>query len=268
LRDPRWTIIAGLIVGTLLFFGSSPRNAKAEKVMHEISTPPAKIPRYVVDAVDSPERPSADKQLDASRKPEQLLVFFDIRPDMKVADLWASGGYTTELLARVVGPNGKVYSQNPPFSEKFKDREKQWRARLNERGLNNVVEIMKPFDAPDLLPVAPGSLDAVIIDLNYHDLVARNYDRNKVNAAIFRALKPGGVYGVVDNSAQPGSGARDANTLHRIDEQFEVNEIERAGFKLAAESDVLRNPKDPRTQPFWKMNHQQDRFVLKFVKPE
>jgi hypothetical protein len=101
--------------------------------------------------------------------------------------------------------------------------------------LSNVVELQKPFDHPDdILPVPPGSLDAVIIDMNYHDMVGRGYDRARINAAVFKALKPGGVYGVIDNSAAPGSGARDANTLHRIDEAFEINEIKQAGFKLAA----------------------------------
>jgi predicted methyltransferase len=108
----------------------------------------------------------------------------------------------------------------------------------------------------------------VLINLNYHDLVGRNYDRAKLNAAVFTALKPGGIYGTVDNSAQPGSGARDANTLHRIDEQYELAEISKAGFRLVADADFLRNPKDDRTQPFWKIAHHQDCFVLKFVKPE
>ncbi len=196
------------------------------------------------------------------------MAFFGIKPGMKVADLWAAGGYTTELLARIVGPSGKVYSQNVAFPEKFKDAEKAWKARTKEPGMNNVVEVTKPFGSPDVLPVAPGSLDAVLINLNYHDLVARGFNRDKLNAAVFKALKPGGIYGTVDNSAQAGSGARDADTLHRIDEQYEINEIEKAGFKLVADSDVYRNPKDDRTKPFWKMDHQQDRFMLKFVKPE
>jgi predicted methyltransferase len=84
---------------------------------------------------------------------------------------------------------------------------------------------------------------------------------------VFKALKPGGVYGVIDNSAAPGSGARDANTLHRIDEVFETNEIKQAGFRLAAVSPVLRNPKDDRTWFVMKHRGEQDRFVLKFVKP-
>jgi predicted methyltransferase len=229
---------------------------------------PPKISRVITEAVNSPDRPADDKQLDAGRRPEQILAFFGIAPGMKVADLWAGGGYTTELLARTVGPSGKVYSQNGPFPPAFKKGEEAWKARLKEPGLSNVVELQKPFDHPDdILPVPPGSLDAVIIDMNYHDMVGRGYDRARINAAVFKALKPGGVYGVIDNSAAAGSGARDANTLHRIDEAFEIKEIKQAGFKLVAVSAALRNPKDDRTWFVMKHRGQQDRFVVKFIKP-
>jgi predicted methyltransferase len=228
----------------------------------------SEVSQAITNAINSPDRPAADKQVDAGRHPDQILAFFGIAPGMKVADLWAGGGYTTELLARTVGPSGKVYSQNGPFPPAFKKGEEAWKARLKEPGLSNVVELEKPFDHPDdILPVPPESLDAVIIDMNYHDMVGRGYDRAKINASVFKALKPGGVYGVVDNSAAPGSGARDANTLHRIDEAFETNEIEQAGFKLAAVSAALRNPKDDRTWFVMKHRGEQDRFVLKFVKP-
>jgi predicted methyltransferase len=241
--------------------------AKAAEVQHASAVPQSQIPQYIVDAVNSPARPAADRKLDPLRKPEQLMAFFGIKPGMKVADLWAGGGYTTELLARTVGPSGKVYSQNMEFPPRFKKAGEAWQARAQEPGMANVAEIIKPFDAPDLLPVRPGSLDAVIINMNYHDMVGRGFNRDNINHAVFTALKPGGIYGLVDNSAKPGTGASDANTLHRIDENFEVSEIEKAGFRLTATSDVLRNPNDPRTQPFWKINHTQDRFVLKFVKP-
>lgn len=233
----------------------------------ESATADAQIPKYIVDAVNSPDRPAADKERDASRRPDQWMAFFGAKPGMQAADLWAAGGYTTELLARIVGPTGKVYSQNLPFTEKSKPMEKIWRTRLAEPGLSNVVAVVKPFDAPDVLPVAPNTLDIVVINQNYHDLVGQGRDRAKLNAAILKALKPGGVYGVVDNSAPAGSGASDAGTLHRIDETFEISEIEKAGFKLVATSDILRNPKDDRTQPISKMGHMEDRFVLKFVKP-
>jgi predicted methyltransferase len=222
----------------------------------------------IMQAINSPDRPAADKQLDAGRHPDQILAFFGIAPGMHVADLWAGLGYTTELLARTVGLTGKVYSQNGPFPPASKKGEEAWKARLTEPGMSNVVELQKAFDHPDdLLPVPSESLDAVIIDMNYHDMVGRGYDRTKITAAVFKALKPGGVYGVIDNSAAPGSGARDANTLHRIDEAFETNEIRQAGFKLVAVSAVLRNPKDDRTWFVMKHRGEQDRFVLKFVKP-
>lgn len=260
--------LSGLLVGLGLFVASAPHGVLADNVAHQSAVADSALPAYIVAAVNAPERPAADKERDASRSPAQVMAFFGIKPGMRVADLWAAGGYTTELLARIVGPTGKVYSQNIAFPEKFKSAEQAWKARTSEPGLGNVVEVTKPFGAADVLPVAPGTLDAVLINLNYHDLVARNFDRAKLNAAVFRALKPGGIYGTVDNSAQAGSGARDADTLHRIDEQYEVAEITKAGFRLVADADFFRNPKDDRTQPFWKMDHRQDRFVLKFVKPE
>ncbi|HZO81348.1 MAG TPA: hypothetical protein VFB33_06595 [Candidatus Binataceae bacterium] len=244
-------------------------DAKAEAgALHQGAIPAAEIPKAIVDAVNSPDRPAADRALDAGRKPEQLLAFFGIAPGMHVADLWAGGGWTTELLARTVGPTGKVYSQNGPFSARFKKAEEAWKARVKEPGMSDLVELEKPFDHPeDILPVPAGSLDAVLINMNYHDMVGRGFDRAKINAAVFRALKPGGVYGVVDNSAPAGSGAADANTTHRIDEAFEIKDIEKAGFKLAAASNALRNPKDDRTWPVFQHRGEEDRFVLKFVKP-
>ena len=260
-------VVAALAVSPAMAAGET--DAAAESgAAQQGAIPAAQIPKPVTDAVNSSGRPAADKELDAGRRPEQLLAFLGIKPGMKVADLWAGGGYTTELLARTVGPSGKVYSQNGTFPPSFKKGEDAWKARVKEPGLSNVVELQKPFNHPDdILPVPPESLDAVIINMNYHDMVGRGYDRDKINVAVFKALKPGGIYGIIDNSAQPGSGERDANTLHRIDEIFEIKEIEQAGFKLEAASSVLRNPKDDRTWFIMKHRGQQDRFVLKFVKP-
>jgi predicted methyltransferase len=229
--------------------------------------PDASISAAIKNAVNSPDRPAADKELDAGRKPEQMLAFFGIAPGMQVADLFAGGGYTTELLSRVVGPNGKVYSQNIPFPEKFKKVGDTWDARLKKPALKNVVRIQKPFDAPDLLPVPPNSLDAVVMNMNYHDLVLFKFDRANVNAAVFKALKPGGFYDIVDHSAKNGSGIQDVS-LHRIDEKFLIDEVEKSGFKLAAASSALRHPDDDRTWNVFKKRGQTDRFMLKFVKPQ
>ncbi|HVA80051.1 MAG TPA: hypothetical protein VNF29_03920 [Candidatus Binataceae bacterium] len=254
-----------IALGASISIAGAQNPALMAKVAETAPIPDAKIPAYIKAAVNAPDRPAADKALDTARKPEQMLAFFGIKPGMRVADIWAAGGWTTELLSQVVGPEGKVYSQNGPIPAKFKKAADAWHARIQR--LKNVVEVDKPFDAPDLLPVRPGTLDAVIVNLNYHDMVGLQMDRAKINQQIFTALKPGAVYGIVDHSAQNGSGDRDAATLHRIDENFVIKEVEQAGFKLAAASSALRHPEDDRTWFIFKKRGQTDRFMLKFVKP-
>lgn len=228
--------------------------------------PAAEIPKPITDAINSPDRPAADKALDAGRKPDQIMTFYGIKPGMKVADIFAGGGYMTELFARIVGSTGTVYSQNGPFPEQFRKIGEEWNQRLKEPALKNVVAVNKPFDAPDVLPVPPDSLDAVIIHLNYHDMVGFKLHRENVNAAVFKALKPGGIYGIVDHSAKPGTGDTETTTLHRIDEDFLIKDVEKAGFKLIGASAALRHPEDDRTWIVFKHRGETDRFMLKFEK--
>ncbi len=233
--------------------------------------PPDQIPQHIKDTVNAADRPTADKSLDLGRKPEQMLAFSGIQPGMKVADLSAGGGYTTELLSRAVGPTGTVYSQNPPFPPEFQQVAQTWTERLKNPVLKNVIAVTKGFDADDVLPAPPGSLDVVIMNMNYHDLVLRNVDRAKVNAAVYQALKAGGAYALVDHSAKDGSGVKDIE-LHRIDEQFLINEVQQAGFTLAARSSALRHPEDDRTwvaspRVAGERRGTTDRFMLIFRKP-
>ncbi len=229
------------------------------------------VPQNIKAAVDAASRPAPDRALDQGRRPDQMLAFFGIHPGMKVGEIFAGGGYTTQLLSGAVGPDGTVYAQNPVFPPERKKIADAFQARLQNPQLKNVVAISKGYDADDLLGVAPGSLDAVITNMNYHDLVLFNADRAKVNGAIFKALKSGGIYGIVDHSAKAGSGLNDLK-LHRIDEDFVISEVEKSGFKLAAASGALRHPEDDRT---WVTNPQgagarrgtSDRFMLKFIKP-
>jgi predicted methyltransferase len=232
------------------------------------ATAPA-IPPYVRAAVDADDRSPDDKALDAGRKPDQTLAFFGIQPGMKVAELGAGGGYTTELLSRVVGPTGKVYGQNSPFIlERY--AEVPWSARLSKPILRNVVRVDREFDDP--LPPEAIELDAVLNVLFYHDTVWIGVDRDKMNKAVFAALRHGGVYGIVDHSAAPGTGLTGVKTVHRIEEKTLVEEVERAGFKLADEASFLKNPNDTRD---WNDSPKvagdrrgtSDRFVLKFTKP-
>jgi len=220
--------------------------------------------------VAAPDRTEADKALDEGRHPAALLEFVGVRPGMKVAELMVGGGYTVELLARAVGPTGVVYGQNPKFVlERF--AEKPWSERLARPVNQRVVRVDREFDAP-LPPEVNGTLDAVVSNAIYHDTVWLGADRAKMNAAVFQALKPGGVYVVIDSSAKPGTGVSDVQTLHRIDEQVVRDEVLAAGFQLAEESTVWRNPEDARD---WNASPgaagarrgTSDRFALKFVKP-
>ena len=238
----------------------------ATSVAESAPIPASQIPKEITDAINSPDRPAADKALDAGRRPDQIMAFYGIKPGMKIADIFAGGGYMTELYARIVGPTGKVYSQNGPFPEQFKKIEDTWKERLKEPALKSVVKVSKPFDGPDLLPVPPESLDAVIIHLNYHDMVGFKLNRENVNAAVYKALKLGGIYGIVDHSAQPGTNDTVTTTLHRIDEKFLIKDVEKAGFRLSGASSALRHPEDDRTWVVFKHLGQTDRFMLKFTK--
>ncbi len=221
--------------------------------------------RAIVDAAD---RDPADKALDAGRKPGELLAFVSIKPGMKVAELGAGGGYTTELLARAVGPTGVVYGQNSPFLlERF--AEKPWANRLAKPINKNVVKVTRDFDDP--LPAEAKDLDAVVCVLFYHHTVWLKTDRAKMNAAVFKALKPGGVFVVVDHTGRAGTGTSEAQTLHRIEESTVRDEVTRAGFKAPASADFLRNPDDKRDWNASPMSAGEkrgtsDRFTLKFVK--
>jgi predicted methyltransferase len=270
----RRSIRCGLLSIAIATFGLlAVQNALAQQspatmaaVSESAPIPAEQIPQPIKDSVNSPDRSAADKSLDAGRQPDQMLAFFGIKPGMKVADLSAGGGYTTELLSRAVGPKGIVYSQNPVFPPQYEKIGQAWKERLKEPWLKNVVAVNKPFTDPDLLPVPPGTVDAAIMNMNYHDLVLLGVPRDTMNAAVFKALKPGGVYGIIDHSAKDGSGAKDV-ALHRIDEKFVIDEIKKAGFKLAAASSALRHPDDDRTWMVFKKRGETDRFMLKFVKP-
>ena len=218
--------------------------------------------------VAAADRSAGDRALDAGRKPAELLAFLGVRPGMKVADLAAGRGYTTELLARMVGDTGTVYGQNTKFILGF--AEPEWSERLTRPVMKNVVRIDSELDAP--LPPNVKDLDLVALVLFYHDTVWMKTDRPRMNKNIFGALKSGGIFGVVDHSAKVGEGLTVTQSLHRIEESVLKAEIEQAGFVLDGEADFLRVPDDardwsasPRTAG--ERRGHSDRFVLRFRKP-
>lgn len=229
---------------------------------------PELAPGFAEAIVNAADRTDEDRKLDAGRMPAKLLEFIGVRPGAKVAEIGAAGGYTTELLARAVGPSGVVYGQNSKFIlERF--AAKPWSERLARPVMKNVVRVDRDFDDP--LPPEARDLAAVVNVLFYHDTVWQKVDRQRMNRAIHSALASNGVYVVIDHSARVGSGLSDVETLHRIDEQMLRAEIEAAGFRLARSADFLRVPADTRdwsTSPrtAGERRGTSDRFVLAFVK--
>lgn len=231
---------------------------------------PFKVPKDVQAIINAKDRSADDRALDAGRHPGELLAFFGIKPGMKVAELFAATGYTAELLARTVGKRGAVYGQNNKMVlEKF--AEAPWSARLKLPANKRIVRVDRELEDP--LPAEAKDLDAVFSVLFYHDTVWQNTDRKKMNAAVFAALKPGGVYAVIDHNGRVGSGTTETQTLHRIEESVLREEIESAGFQLAEEGFFLRNPQDARDWNDSPMAAEDkrgtsDRFVLKYIKPK
>jgi len=220
----------------------------------------------VVTAADrSPE----DRALDAGRKPVELLAFLGVQPGWRIADLGAGGGYTTELLKRSVGSEGIVYGQN---SKKLLEMflEKPWGTRLAKPVMKGVVRLDRDFDDP--FPDGLRPLDAVTMVLFYHDTVWLGVNRAAMNKAVFAALKPGGVFVIVDHSARPGDGIDVAGTFHRIEENVVKSEVQAAGFVLDGQADFLRNKDDTRDwndspRAAGERRGTSDRFVLRFRKP-
>ena len=245
----------------------------------------------IAEIVASPDRREADRTNDLRRKPADMLAFIGLRPGMVALDLSAGGGYTTELIARAVGPAGRVYGQSrprdpnspaptPPAPEggaapaaaaPKPPAPPNSPLALAERAKNpaasNIVAVVRRFEDPVPPELAANGLDLVTLMFNYHDLGWLKIDRDQMNRAVFAALKPGAMYVIADHSGRPGTGISESGTLHRVEEAFVRKEVEAAGFRLAAEGSFLRNPNDPRDKNTPVPAQPKDEFVLKFVKP-
>ena len=293
----RKAVLAAIAAGAGLVLGAAAASSQ--------SGPPVLTPEQIKQIVASPDRSAADRTNDLRRKPEQMLVFIDIRPGINALDLSAGGGYTTELLARAIGPSGNVYGQSrprdpsraptpPPAPEGNSHPTAQSGATpgaaptppapasaprpspdalaARDAALRSadikaapITAVVRPFEDP--VPPEVAAFDLVTLMFNYHDLGHLGVDRAAMNRAVFQALKKGGVYVIADHSGRPGTGISESGTLHRVEEAFVRKEVEAAGFRLAAEGDFLRNPNDPRDKNTPDPPQPKDEFVLKFVKP-
>lgn len=227
----------------------------------------AAVPANITAAVADAGRPAADTARDGARKPGELLALGGVKSGDKVADLVMGGGYFTRILSAAVGPKGHVYAYQPSefiqFSANYGVQQKAVAAAYA-----NVTPLTTPFSALDL----PDGLDLVLTVQNYHDLHLKPFATDtaaKVNAEVFKSLKHGGVYLVVDHQGAPGSGLAAADAVHRLESSVARKEIEAAGFRLVAESTMLKDAADPHTANVFDpaIRGKTDQWVMKFKKP-
>ncbi|WBO21459.1 class I SAM-dependent methyltransferase [Sphingomonas abietis] len=231
-----------------------------------LSTPP-----LYLAAVSDPGRPAADKARDADRKPADMLAFAKVRPGQTVVDYIPSKGYFTRLFSAAVGPKGKVYAVTPQLMLDLfaKGGHPAPPSVTTEPGRGNVQDAVAKDGS---LGVPDATVDLVWTAQNYHDIhiFAGADGAAQLNKAAFAALKPGGLYVVLDHAAQPGLDDAGMKTLHRIDEALVKKEVLAAGFVADGESDALRNPADPHSANVFdpSIRGKTDQFILRFRKPK
>jgi len=238
-----------------------------------MTAPPshAKAPDAIAAAVADAARPDADRQRDASRKPVETLEFAGVKPGDQIAELLPGAGYFTRIFSKAVGGSGHVYALVPaPAADApadMPDFAARVKALAADPNYANVSVVVEPFSALK----TPVPVDMVWTSQNYHDL--HNFpgiDVAVFNQLVFEALKPGGIYLILDHDAERGSGTRDTATLHRIDVDTVKQEVLAAGFVLAGTSNLLRQSNDSHAVKVFdpSVRGKTDQFLLKFRKPK
>ncbi|PEQ10822.1 methyltransferase [Novosphingobium sp. PC22D] len=229
-------------------------------------------PDSFVSALADPRRDEPARKLDDSRKPAEVLAYLGLEEGMRAADIMTGSGYWAEIMASVVGPEGKVTAFEPEQFYKSPEEQVKWKAIV--AGWPEVEWVRYPFEA---FSAAPGSFDFAIINLSYHDLywesekfgIPRS-DPDAFVSALFAAMRPGGIVGIVDHVGLPGDTRAIVDKLHRIDPATVKRDFERAGFVLEDASELLANPEDDHTKLVFDpaVRFKTDRFVYRFRKPK
>lgn len=224
--------------------------------------PATAIPQYIRDAVAAKDRPEAMTSRDKDRKPAELLALSGVKPGQHVVEFASFGQYFTTLLSPIVGPKGMVYMYDLPYTD----------ARAGQASRDFVAKHPNcTYQLVDYNRIElPQNVDEVFMVLYYHDLGLNNIDTAALNAKIFKALKPGGIYFIVDHNARPGSGRTDTQKLHRIDPEVIRKEVLAAGFELVQESKLLANPEDDHSWMVFTQGKRgtTDQSIFKFRKPK
>jgi len=217
-------------------------------------------------AVVNPARPTDYRQFDALRLPAETLAFSGVKPGMTVGEFYPGGGYFTGMISYVVGPKGHVYGIE---NDKWKGAVDADKELVASGKWKNVSIDVQPFGTVNF----PKPLDLAWVTQNYHDLKIAKYgkvDTLEFDKAVYAALKPGGIYFILDHQGAPGLTDAEIEKLHRINRDVVVKEVTSVGFKLVEEGDFLRHPGDDHTKPIFdeSIRGKTDQYALKFVKPK
>jgi len=268
------TFILASIPALLLASCSQPEDAPTDEAMMPGTENPGGLvvsstrPADAIErALNDASRPESDRALDASRHPAEILDFAGAEPGWNIGEIVPGGGYYARILSTTVGEDGHVFAFNPDWvADRFADSNTALGELADSRmNMSRIVGSIETFGEGMDIP-----LDAVFMVLFYHDTGYDGTDRAAMNQAIFNALRPGGVFLVIDHHAPEGSGLDSVRTTHRIDASVVLEEVSAAGFVLDGESDVLANPDDPRDISVFddSIRRQTDRFIYRFRKPE
>lgn len=223
----------------------------------------------IAAAVNDPAR-QADTAKDAQRKVAEIMAFAEVKPGQSVLELIPGGGYFTRVFSALVGPQGHVYAVWPNEYNKVEpgDADKM-KTLASQAHYANIAVALQPANQLN----APTPVDLVFTSQNYHDYPDKfmgKVDPSVLDKQVFDALKPGGLFVVIDHAGEKGSGLRDTDTLHRIDPSIVKKEVEAAGFVFESESDVLRNSADTHTLKVFDpaIRGKTDQFIYKFRKPK
>jgi predicted methyltransferase len=236
-----------------------------------VAAPAPVVPAASISAaVADPGRPEADKARDANRKPAETVAFAGVKPGDLVGELFPGGGYFTRILSKVAGPSGAIYAYAPPNPPDAPPGARDFAAAAQSIAADPAYANVHVVQTAPTNIAFPVPLDVVWTSQNYHDFHnVPGVDVGTFDRQIFAALKPGGIFFVLDHAAEPGSADRDTKTLHRIDPDAVKREVLAAGFVFVGASDLLHRSDDPHTASVFDplIRGKTDQFILKFRKP-
>jgi len=284
------SVVIGLLALTVSSCSSHPAKETPVADMPRQSAPDPKISAALDKILAGDQRSAANRARDGYRHPKETLLFFGIRPDMKVVEIWPGpGGWYTEILAPLLRDHGKLYAaqwDTTTASQQIRDALDRFNAKLATRpDLYDKVEVTALSPAPSTALIAPdASVDLILTFRNMHNWLMFGWP-DQAFKAMYRALKPGGILGVVDHRGDPTLPQDPKAASGYVDQKYAIQMIEAAGFKLVAVSEINANPKDDRSHPqgVWTLPPslalgdtdrekytaigESDRFTLKFIKP-